>query len=85
MKAGPRYQKSLGIASRHYRLIDLIRSGEFSSPDLAAKLQVSEQTIYRDIEFLKGQGHDIRAVRLARGWAYKLLEESATIPNGKGS
>jgi hypothetical protein len=39
-----RYEHYLAIASWHERLIDLIRSGEFSSPDLAEKLGVSEQT-----------------------------------------
>ncbi len=34
-----RYERSLAIADRHDRLIDLIRSGEFSSPELAKKLK----------------------------------------------
>lgn len=80
-----RYKRSLAIASRHDRLIDLIRSGEFSSPDLAEKLKVSEQTIYRDIDSLKERGYSIRAVRLSKGWAYRLLGEPGTVPNGKGS
>ena len=68
-----RYQRSLAIASRHDKLIGLIRAGEFSSPNLAQELHVSEQTIYRDIESLKERGYSIRSVRLAKGWAYKLL------------
>ena len=80
-----RYERSLSIASRHEKLIDLIRSGEFSSPVLATKLKVSEQTIYRDIDFLKDQGYSIRSVRLSGGWAYKLLAEPAAVLLGKGS
>ena len=48
-----RYGRSLTIAGRHHKLIELIRAGEFSSPALAKRLKVSEQTIYRDIDFLK--------------------------------
>jgi predicted DNA-binding transcriptional regulator YafY len=80
-----RYERSLAITSRHERLIELIRSGEFSSRNLAEELEVSEQTIYRDIDFLKGRGYSIRSVRLSWGWAYQLLGERATVPNGKGS
>lgn len=80
-----RYERSLAIASRHEKLIGLIRSGEFSSRDLAERLEVSEQTIYRDIDSLKERGYFIRSVRLSRGWAYQLLSEPATVPNGKGS
>lgn len=73
-----RYERYRAIAGRHGKLINLIRTGEYSSPFLAEKLDCSEQTIYRDIEFLKEQGYAICAVRLAKGWAYKLLDEPAT-------
>lgn len=79
-----RYQRSLAIANRHDRLIDLIRSGEFSSSDLATKLRVSEQTIYRDIEFFKRRGYSIRAEKHVDGWAYHLVGEPATPSNGNG-
>ena len=80
-----RYTQSLAIASRHDRLIDLIRSGQFSSPNLAQRLSVSEQTIYRDIDFLKERGYPICAVRLTKGWAYKLIEDSASDVSRKGA
>ncbi len=80
-----RYERSLAISSRHDRLIELIRCGEFSSPELATKLDVSEQTIYRDINFLKSTGYSIRSEKHADGWAYHLLAEPATVSNGKGS
>jgi biotin operon repressor len=79
-----RYERSVAITTRHNRLIELIRSGDFSSPVLAEKLAVSEQTIYRDIEFLKARGYSIQSVRLSKGWAYKLAEP-ATVPGWKGS
>ena len=78
-----RYERALAIACRHDKLIELIRSGEFSSPVLAEKLAVSEQTIYRDIEFLKEQGYAIKSVRLPRGWAYQMLSEPGTAQNTK--
>lgn len=80
-----RYGRALAIASRHDRLIELIRTGGFSSPELARKLKVSEQTVYRDIDFLKQRGYSIRSERHADGWAYHLLDEPATVSNGKRS
>ena len=80
-----RYDRSLAIASRHDRLIELIRLGEFSSPDLAKKLKMSEQTIYRDIDFLKQRGYSIRSEKHTDGWAYHLLAEPATVLSGKGA
>jgi DeoR/GlpR family transcriptional regulator of sugar metabolism len=74
-----RYERFLAIADRHGRLIDLIRRGEFSSSVLAEKLGCSEQTVYRDIDFLNEQGYSIRAIRHAKGWAYKLLGELTTV------
>jgi DeoR/GlpR family transcriptional regulator of sugar metabolism len=80
-----RYERSLAIANRHERLIELVRSGEFSSRNLAEKLEVSEQTIYRDIDSLKERGYAVRSVRQSKGWAYKLQGEPATAQRGKGS
>ena len=80
-----RYERSLAIARRHDRLIELIRTGEFSSPDLARRLKVSEQTIYRDIDFLKQRGYSIRSEKHIDGWAYHLHAEPAAVSNGEGS
>jgi biotin operon repressor len=80
-----RYERYLAIAGRHERLIDLIRSGEFSSPDLAEQLGVSEQTVYRDIDYLKQHGYSIRSQRHTDGWAYHLLAEPAQVSDGKGA
>ena len=76
-----RYERALAIATRHEEVIRLISSGAFSSLDLAEKLKVSEQTIYRDIDFLKQRGYLIRSEKHADGWAYRLLGEPATTSN----
>ncbi len=80
-----RYERTLAIANRHDRLIELIRSGELSAPDLARELGVSEQTIYRDIDFLKQRGYSIRSQRHTDCWAYHLLAEPAAVSVGKGA
>jgi biotin operon repressor len=80
-----RYERALAISERHERLIDLIRTGEYSAPTLAEKLGVSEQTIYRDIDHLKKTGFSIRSQKHVEGWAYQLLAEPAKVLNGKGA
>lgn len=71
-----RYDRSMAIKRRHEGILSLVRDGAHSSRGLAAELGVSEQTIYRDILFLKTSGHRIDAVRRAKGWAYKLLSNA---------
>lgn len=76
---------SLAIMRRQNRLIELIRTGEFASPDLARKLKVSGQTVYRDIEFLKQRGYTICSVKHVDGWAYHLHAEPIATANEVGS
>lgn len=80
-----RYKKALAIPGRLDRLIKLIRTGAYSSNDLAKKLKVSEQTIYRDIAHLKETGYAICSKKHETGWAYHLTAESATTSAGKES
>ncbi len=80
-----RYERALAISERHERLIHLIRTGAFAPPTLAEKLGVSEQTIYRDIDFLKQRGYLIRSQKHADGWAYHLLKEPATTSSEQGA
>ncbi len=80
-----RYERSVAITDRHAELIELIRSGRYSTPALADKLGVSEQTIYRDVMFLKQRGYFIRSVKLSARWAYELRGEPAKAVQGKGS
>ncbi len=68
-----RYERTTAISERHALLIDLIRRGELSSKSLADELGVSEPTVNRDIEFLRSQGYEIKAVRVDRKWAYRIL------------
>lgn len=71
-----RYERSTAIIKRHQELLALIKQGAYSSPYLAKDLGVSEQTVYRDILFLKRQGYPIRSVRLPTNWAYRLVTQS---------
>jgi biotin operon repressor len=80
-----RYERSLAIAGRLDSLLELIRTGAYSTPTIAAKLGVCEQTIYRDILFLKQRGHSIRSRRIAGGWAYELLGGPDTGKNEEGA
>lgn len=67
-----RYERAIAISKRHIELLALVRSGSYSSSALAKKLGISEQTVYRDILFLKRQGYPIQSVRLSANWAYQL-------------
>jgi len=69
-----RYGRTSGISKRHSSLLGLIREGGYSAGSLAERLGVSEPTISRDIEFLRQQGFQIKAVRVDRRWAYRLIE-----------
>lgn len=80
-----RYERSLAVAGRLQKLIELVRAGAYSTPGLAKTLCVSEQTIYRDVLFLKRKGYDIRAAKHAKGWAYHLLAEPDSLAQAKGS
>lgn len=72
-----RYERSRAISARHAELIQLVQGGDHSSATLATELGVSEPTIYRDIEFLREQGIVIKAVRVGRRWAYRVLDATA--------
>jgi DeoR/GlpR family transcriptional regulator of sugar metabolism len=72
-----RYEQAFAITKRLDQLLVLIARGSHSSRTLAESLGVSEQTVYRDILFLKKRGHPIRAVRLANNWAYQLEERAS--------
>jgi biotin operon repressor len=67
-----RYERTLAISKRHEYLLKLITTAIYSSPSLSEKLGVSEQTVYRDILFLRQQGYPIESVRLSKKWAYQL-------------
>lgn len=85
-----RYERTTAIADRHTSLLDLMRGGDLSSKRLAKKLGVSEPTVNRDIEFLRSQGYEIKAVRVDQRWAYRIIEaivvrEQSTPNNREGT
>lgn len=77
-----RYKRFLAITNRLKELLALVRRGNYSCRSLAEKLGVSEQTVYRDILFLKREGHPIHSVRLSDRWAYRLDKAQARHPRG---
>ena len=80
-----RYERSLAITDRLGKLIDLIRTGSYSTPTLASKLGVSEQTVYRDILHLKQRGYAIRSDKHPTGWAYRIVSDPLEIEQQKGT
>jgi DNA-binding transcriptional ArsR family regulator len=66
------YQRSLEIERRLETALELIRSGEYSTPMLAEKLGVSIPTVSRHVTALRERGHNIRSERRERGWRFVL-------------
>ncbi len=77
-----RYERFLAITNRLKELLALVRRGNSSCRSLAERLGVSEQTVYRDILFLKREGHPIHSVRLSNRWAYRLSKADDHQPQG---
>lgn len=72
------YQRSMTIERRLQSVLQLIESGEYSTPMIAQQLGVSIPTISRDVTALRERGHDICAVRQSDGtWRYSLRRSSA--------
>ena len=80
-----RYQRSLEIEQRLDVVLELIRSGNYSTPALAEKVGVSIPTISRSVEALRERGHNIKAVNGPNGWRYTIIpaEPSADAPNDR--
>jgi biotin operon repressor len=77
------YQRSHEIESRLETLLQLIRTGRYSTPKLATVLGVSHPTVSRCICALRGRGYPIESVKGPEGWAYILSEGStAASPSG---
>jgi DeoR/GlpR family transcriptional regulator of sugar metabolism len=66
------YQRSLDIERRLQTVLQLIKSGRYSTPDLAEEVGVSIPTISRDVTALRQRGHDILAERHDGAWHYVL-------------
>lgn len=67
-----RYEKSLQIEQRLSELLELIQSGQYSTPELADRVGVSVPTVSRSIQVLRERGHEIIAEKAEAGWHYEL-------------
>lgn len=72
------YERSLEIEHRLETVLNLIRTGNYSTPLLAEKLHVSIPTISRIVAALRKRGHDVRAERLSDGWRYVLTRTNTS-------
>jgi biotin operon repressor len=66
------YERSLSIEKRLREVLELVRSGRYSTPAIAEKLGVSVPTVSRDVTALRERGHDIRSERQGDSWRYIL-------------
>lgn len=73
------YQRSLDIERRLQSVLELIGTGQYSTPELAAEVGVSIPTISRDVTALRQRGHDIHAERIGATWHYVLRTHSASV------
>lgn len=74
------YQRSLSIERRLCDVLDLVRTGNYSTPGIAKKLGVSVPTVSRDVTALRERGHDIRAQRHGDSWHYVVASADAGQP-----
>ena len=70
------YQRSLHIEQRLESVLELVRSGKYSTPALAEQLYVSIPTISRCVSALRERGHNIRAEKHGNGWRYVLVRRT---------
>jgi biotin operon repressor len=74
------YARSLEIGKRLDDVLRLIRTGRYSAPKLAEKINVSIPTISRCVTALREKGHDIRAEKHGDGWRYVLAGKTNGSP-----
>lgn len=73
------YERSLEIEQRLQAVLELIRTGDYSTPALADAVGVSIPTISRAVTALRERGHDIQAEKHGGGWRYVLIDDR--LPN----
>lgn len=71
------YRRSFEVENRLNTALRLIRSGRFSTPQLAERLRVSIPTVSRYVTALRGRGHEIRAKRKGDAWSYVVVRRNA--------
>jgi hypothetical protein len=76
-------KRSREIENRLHAFLELIETGEYSTPGLVAAPGVSILSISCCVEGLRERGHDIRAIRDADGWRYVLKSPSMTGSGGQ--
>ncbi len=74
------YERSYSIEKRLQEVLELVRSGRYSTPAIAEKLGVSVPTVSRDVTALRERGHDIRSERHGETWRYVLGSAAADRP-----
>ena len=71
------FERSLKIERRLGTVLDLIRTGGYSTPMLAKTIGVSIPTISRCVTALRVRGYCIRAEKHEDGWHYVLDSDAA--------
>lgn len=71
-----RYQQTIEIHQRLETVLELIGTGQYSTPALAEEVGVSIPTISRIVAALREQGNDIRAHNNGNGWRYILARKA---------
>lgn len=71
------YERSLEIEDRLQRVLELVASGQDSSPEIAEILGVSVPTVSRCITALRERGHLIHAKKKGSSWRYVVSTSSS--------
>lgn len=71
------YERSYSIEKRLQNVLELVRLGKFSTPEIAERVGVSVPTISRDVTALRERGYAIHAERKGSTWCYSLAERNA--------
>lgn len=79
------YRHSLEIQQRIETVLQLIETGQYSTPALSKQLGVSIPTISRIVAALRERGYDIRSERTASGWRYVLKSASERSRSGSNA
>lgn len=66
------YERSRKIENRLQTALRLIKTGRYSTPELADEIGVSIPTISRAVTALRQRGYKISAERATSGWRYRL-------------